>query len=151
VSSDNDVLASRIASSLRADLLVLLTDMDALYGLPPGASEPVRLTLFSRTAPLVRSGIRQLEAAEAYRLSDKPLTGKPRLFAGRTRLDAQGLGALVSAAEGAVNRGVRIAVVASGLHPLALVKVLRGEDVGTLFLQPTRPPPSSTSSPLAKL
>lgn len=133
VSSDNDALASRIAASLRADVLIMLTDMDALYCLPDGASEPTRLSLWSAEAKLVRMGIRALESDGAFRLSDKLLTRR-NTFAGRTRMSEAGLQALVSATVGAVSCGVRAAVVTSGLHPLALLQVTRGDDVGTIFV-----------------
>ena len=35
---DNDVLASRIATVLRADLLIMLTDLPSLYAEPPAGS-----------------------------------------------------------------------------------------------------------------
>ena len=33
---DNDVLASLVATELRADLLILLSDVEGLYNAPPG-------------------------------------------------------------------------------------------------------------------
>ena len=33
---DNDVLASLVATELRADLLILLSDVEGLYNTPPG-------------------------------------------------------------------------------------------------------------------
>ena len=33
---DNDVLASLVATELRADLLILLSDVEGLYSAPPG-------------------------------------------------------------------------------------------------------------------
>ena len=52
------------------------------------------------------------------------------------------LEALVEATRDAVSGGVRAAVVTSGHMPLALIKVLQGEDVGTLFV----PTPSSAAA-----
>ena len=37
---------------------------------------------------------------------------------------------------------LRTAVVATGHHPLSLVRLVRGEDIGTLFV-PEQVPPSS--------
>lgn len=57
-------------------------------------------------------------------------------FERRTRMSADGLDALVSAAETAVSSGVRAVVVTSGHMPRSLVQAVRGEDVGTLFVPP---------------
>ena len=46
VSWDNDVLAWRVAAELRADVLVLMTDMDALYVKPDPNGGPQRLPLY---------------------------------------------------------------------------------------------------------
>lgn len=127
---DNDVLASRLAIGLRADLLVILTDLDALYVEPPSgavSSDPVRLPVFNPEAKLVRSGIN----SGLLLLSDN---GRGE-FAGRTRMASEGMQALVDAARSAVEEGaVRAAVVTTGHHPLSLVNVLKGEDIGTLFI-----------------
>jgi len=125
---DNDVLASRLASSLRADLLIMLTDLDALYTEPPAGAkgEPVRLAVFHPEAKLVGSGI----YSSQWLLSDN---GRGD-FVGRTRLHAAAMKALVDASVGAVSEGVRAAVVTTGHHPLSLLRIMRGEDIGTLFV-----------------
>ena len=130
---DNDVLASRLAASLRADLLIMLTDLDALYAEQPsidGVPErlPVRLPVFDPDARLVRAGI----ASSQWLLSDN---GRGE-FVGRTRMAAEGMQALVDATRKAVSEGVRAAVVTTGHHPLSLLRTLRGEDIGTLFVAP---------------
>lgn len=132
---DNDVLASRIASALRADLLVMLTDLDALYVAPEKeGSAPTRLPIYCDGADLVRSGIR----SEQLLLSDN---GRGS-FAGRTRMAEVCMQSLVDASRAAVANGVRAAVVTTGHHPLALVQTVRGEDVGTLFVAP---PPTAAA------
>ncbi len=138
---DNDVLAARLATSLRADLLIVLTDMDALYTPVNEASrdasaatsadgaqpEARRLSLYRDGATIARAGmhIDQL-------LGD----GGRAEFAGRTRMSAEGMDALVEATCSAVAGGVRAAVVTTGHHPLSLIRVVRGDDVGTLFMPP---------------
>ena len=127
---DNDVLASRIATSLRADLLIMLTDLPALYAEPPAGSSssaPVRLAVFHPEAKLVRSGI---ESTPLMLLTD----GGRGEFAGRTRMAAECMQALVDASVNACAAGVNAAVVTTGHHPLSIDRILRGEDVGTLFL-----------------
>lgn len=124
---DNDSLSAVIASALRADLLVMLTDIDGLYAAPgPGRTEPSRLALYRAGVPLARDGIVD---TSHWILSDN---GRGK-FAGRTRLSAEGLDTLVEAALSAVAGGVRATVVTSGFNPLALLRLLRGEDVGTVF------------------
>lgn len=129
ISWDNDVLASRVAVGLRADLLIMLTDLDALYAMPPAgarSADPVKLSVYNPEAQLVRSGIN----SQILLLSDQ---GRGE-FAGRTRMAPEGMRALVDAARSAVREGVRAAVVATGHHPLSLVNILRGQEIGTLFV-----------------
>ena len=54
-------------------------------------------------------------------------------FVGRTRMAAEGMQALVDASRSAVAGGVRAVVVSTGHHPLALQRIVQGEDLGTLF------------------
>ena len=135
---DNDSLAAVLASTLRADLLVMLTDLDSLYTPAPSGSasnHPVRLPVYHPEAKLVRKGIFH---SDAMTMSDSA-RGK---FAGSTRMSEEGMDALVESAKSAVAGGVRTAVVATGHHPLSLVRLVRGEDIGTLFV-PEQVPPSS--------
>lgn len=134
VSWDNDILASTIAVSLRADLLVMLTDLDALYEAKSAdeLAEPVRLATFNPEAKLVRTGI----TSGFMLLSD---WGRGA-FAGRTRMAADGMENLVDAARSAVEGGVRAAVVTTGHHPLSVLHVLRGVDIGTLFVAKSTAP-----------
>jgi len=137
---DNDILASRLAISLRADLLIILTDMDSLYeaagdgnsgdhGAGSAGSPPTRVHCYREGVTLARTGmhIDQL-------LGD----GGRGSFAGRTRMSEEGMHALVEAASTAVAGGVRAAVVTTGHQPLSLLRVVRGDDVGTLFVPPIR-------------
>jgi delta-1-pyrroline-5-carboxylate synthetase len=136
---DNDVLASRLATGLRADLLVMLTDLDALYAEPPNAAaldgeadaadaaaEPMRLSLYTPEAKLVRTGI----ASSAWMLSDN---GRG-FFVGRTRMAASCMQDMVEATVSAIDGGVHAAVVTTGHHPLSLLRIVKGEDIGTLFI-----------------
>ena len=60
----------------------------------------------------------------------------PRAFAFRTRMAREGLEGIVTAASSAVEDGVRAAVVTSGHHPRALLRLMAGEDLGTIFVAP---------------
>jgi glutamate 5-kinase len=134
---DNDVLASRLAIGLRADLLITLTDVDSLYSAPSSVSaslsddpdaDPVRIPVYHPDVTLVT---RSPKVSNWTLLSDN---GRGT-FAGRTRMSEACLKAIVEACTSAVASGVRAAVVHTGHHPLSLLHILRGDDVGTLFIQ----------------
>ena len=110
-------------------MLVMLTDVDSLYTAPPGSGEPVRLPLFKpgSEAALVCE-------APASRLNEVLSDHGRGPFAGRTRMAETALRALVDASRSAVASGVRAAVVTTGHHPLSLLRIVRGDDVGTLFV-----------------
>jgi len=137
---DNDVLASRLAAAVRADLLIMLTDLDALYAAPSTGgdefTEPVRLAVFNPEAKLVRSGIN----SGLLMLSDN---GRGS-FAGRTRMAADGMQSLVDASVAATANGVRAAVVTTGHHPLSILHIVRGDDIGTLFIAQGANPPTAS-------
>ena len=77
VAWDNDTLAERVACEVRADLLVFLTDSDGLYARAVPSAPPMRLSVFSSSADLVRepvSGSREDEVGiyAASRRSNLP-------------------------------------------------------------------------------
>ena len=132
---DNDVLASKVSIALRADLLITLTDMAALYTAARDGEAAERVHVY-------RDGLKLVRTACAHGRDDVLSDGGRGKFSGRTRMSTNGLQALVEATRDAVSGGVRAAVVTSGHMPLALIKVLQGEDVGTLFV----PTPSSAAA-----
>ena len=84
--------------------------------------------MYRPAANLVRQGIK-------FDPKQTLLTDEKRGdFEGRTRMSAAGLDSLVSSALEATSGGVRAVVVTTGHAPRALLQVVRGEDVGTLFL-----------------
>jgi glutamate 5-kinase len=110
VFSDNDHLSALVATHLEADLLILLSDVTALHTANPG-----------------------LDPAAT------PLTEVPFGAELQANLDGasdRGRGGMVSkveAARVAARAGVPV-VLASGLVPSVLDRILAGETVGTLFL-----------------
>jgi glutamate 5-kinase len=111
VFGDNDTLSALVAKLVKADLLVLLTDIDAFYTADP-KSDP--------------------KAERIPRVSD--VTDKLKLSSGGAG-SARGTGGMLTkleAAEIALAEGFPM-VVAHGGDPKILYQVLRGEDVGTLF------------------
>jgi len=114
---DNDILSALVAALAEADLLIMLTDQDGLYTADPRANPEARLI------PVLASPF----PADAF-------------WAGPTRT-AVGIGGMASKVEAAkVATASHIpALVANGLTPDILVRLLAGESLGTLFLpQATR-------------
>ena len=130
---DNDVLAARLAVGLRADLLLVLTDMVSLFASTGPDSEPRRLKAYAPGVTLAREGI-NVDSEEGASLGDS----KRGAFANRTRLASEGLRRLCESALHATANGVRAVVVTSGHMPHALLQVVRGEDVGTIFVPEQR-------------
>jgi glutamate 5-kinase len=106
VFGDNDRLGALVAGNLGADLLVLLTDVDAVYTAHPSRPDARRIPVMDRAV-----------AFEAGASSSRG-TG--------------GIASKVGAARIAASAGVH-AVIASGLDPRVLHRVLAGDDVGTRF------------------
>ncbi|MEM1994923.1 MAG: glutamate 5-kinase [Nitrososphaerales archaeon] len=107
---DNDNLAALLSISVKADLLVLLSDVDGIYTSDPNltsASKPIR-TLTSVTP--------ELEA-----------------MAGGAHRGSGGLITKLQAAKVTLQAGIPMAIV-NGEEPNAIQMLLRGEMIGTLFV-----------------
>ncbi len=103
---DNDILAAHVAAALRADVLVLLSNVD---GVLDGAGKSIRT-------------IERTEEALNLIRTDKSALGKG------------GMNSKFAAAA-MVTRGGEMLVVAHGRHENVLVRVMDGEEaIGTLFL-----------------
>ncbi|MGE5129914.1 MAG: glutamate 5-kinase [Sphingomonadaceae bacterium] len=114
---DNDTLGALVANLIEADVLIILTDQAGLYDADPRRSPNARL----------------IEHAEA---------GDPRLerLAGGTG-SAQAKGGMIAkvlAARRAARSGAHT-VIASGREPDVLLRLARGERVGTLLVAKTVP------------
>uniref|UniRef100_A0A6N2LR34 Uncharacterized protein n=1 Tax=Salix viminalis TaxID=40686 RepID=A0A6N2LR34_SALVM len=108
---DNDSLAALLALELKADLLVLLSDVEGLYSGPP--SDP--------RSKLIRTYIKEIHQSEIT-------------FGDKSRVGRGGMTAKVKAAINAAYAGIPV-VITSGYAPANIIKVLQGERVGTLFHQ----------------
>jgi glutamate 5-kinase len=102
---DNDQLAAMVATLAGADLLVLLTDVDGL------------LDHEKKRVPIVED----VSTALSY------VTGST------SDVGTGGMGSKVEAARRATKRGIPC-IVADARDPEILTRVMRGEDVGTLFV-----------------
>ncbi len=109
---DNDTLAAIVAVTARADLLVLLTDIDGLYTCDP------------HTDPGA-CRIPRVEAITPEILSLGGCTGSD--------LGTGGMATKLAAAQRATAAGLDM-VIASGQDPAVLYDIIKGESVGTLFV-----------------
>ena len=108
---DNDTLAAIVACCARADLLVLLSDIDGLYTANPRTHPDARLI------PLVEA-----ITPEILSLSD----------GAGSALGTGGMATKLRAAQMVTADGVEM-VIANGCHPELLYKIAGGQPAGTRF------------------
>lgn len=116
VLGDNDTLSAMVARLCRADLLVLLSDIDGLYDADPRNNPQAKL-------------IRRVEE----------VTPELRGIAGGAGSwrGTGGMATKLSAAELAMESGIDM-VITNGARPEDLYGIVRGEDIGTRFCAPAR-------------
>ena len=109
---DNDRLSALVASKIDADVLVMLTDIDALYDKNPQISADAKRisTVFEITDEIVRG---------AGGKGSKHSTG--------------GMKTKIEAAKIASNAGCRI-VLADGRMKNVINRIIAGEEIGTIFM-----------------
>ena len=109
---DNDTLSALVAKSVKADVLIILSDIDGLY-----TSDPHK----DKTATLI-SEVKVIDKA----IED--LAGS----AG-SKLGTGGMKTKISAAKICVEAGVDM-VITNGQRPVDLYAILEGEKIGTKFI-----------------
>lgn len=109
---DNDTLGAIAATSINADLLILLTDIDGLYNKDPRRNPNAKLisVVEELTDDIMKMG-----------------EGKGSLFG------TGGMHTKLNAAKIATERGIDM-VIANGNNPELLYDIVEGKDVGTRFL-----------------
>ncbi|XP_071582783.1 delta-1-pyrroline-5-carboxylate synthase isoform X2 [Temnothorax nylanderi] len=107
---DNDSLAAMLAAEVQADLLILMSDVDGIYNLPPWQDGARMLHTFS---------------------SDLRGTIK---FGQKSKVGTGGMDAKVNAALWAMDRGVAV-VICNGTQEKAIKSIMSGRKIGTLFTQ----------------
>ena len=112
VIGDNDTLAAIVAESSKADLLVLLSDIDGLYTADPRSDKNAKLISF------------------VPELSDEILSLGGKAGSG---LGTGGMATKLSAARIATAAGCDM-VIANGEDPTVLYAIVEGKEVGTRFL-----------------
>ncbi|KAL6503725.1 Delta-1-pyrroline-5-carboxylate synthase [Orobanche gracilis] len=106
---DNDSLSALLALELKADLLVLLSDVDGLYSGPPTDSQ----------SELIHTYIKERHEGLIT-------------FGDKSRVGRGGMTAKVKAAVYAAYAGIPV-VITSGFATDNIIKVLNGKRIGTLF------------------
>ncbi|KAK0081241.1 hypothetical protein PV325_012524 [Microctonus aethiopoides] len=114
---DNDSLAAMLAAEVQADLLILMSDVDGIYNLPPWQDGAKMLHTFS---------------------SDLRGTIK---FGQKSKVGTGGMDSKVNAALWALDRGVSV-VICNGTQEKAIKNIMSGRKIGTFF---TEVPSLSTS------
>ncbi len=110
--SDNDRLAAIVSSIINADLLIILTDTDALYDSDP------KTNLNAKRVPFVEKVTDEIEKMAGTK---------------GTEFSVGGMEAKIAAAKMCYEFGCDVAV-ALGEDPTIIHKIIDGEDVGTVFL-----------------
>ncbi|KAI5407471.1 Delta-1-pyrroline-5-carboxylate synthase, variant 2 [Lathyrus oleraceus] len=106
---DNDSLSALLALELKADLLILLSDVDGLYNGPP--SDP--------QSKLIHTYIKEKHQNEIT-------------FGDKSRVGRGGMTAKVTASVHAADAGIPV-IITSGNTAENLTKILQGQRIGTLF------------------
>ncbi len=108
---DNDMLSAVVAVLCKADMLVILSDIDGFYDKDPRLSK--RAKLISRV--------------EKIDVSTYALAG-----GAGSRRGTGGMKTKLQAADIATRQGIDV-IVTNGKNPQALYSVIKGENVGTIF------------------
>ncbi|XP_076636171.1 delta[1]-pyrroline-5-carboxylate synthase [Colletes latitarsis] len=109
---DNDSLAAMLAAEVQADLLILMSDVDGIYNLPPW-----------------------LDGAKMLHTFSSDLRGTIQ-FGQKSKVGTGGMDAKVNAALWALDRGVSV-VICNGTQEKAIKSILSGRKIGTLFTETT--------------
>lgn len=109
---DNDTLSATVSVLVKADLLILLSDIDGLYNKDPNENKDVELIHV------------------VYGITDDILNA-----CGSTHnsFGTGGMKTKIAAAQICIEHGIPM-VIANGDDPHNIIRILAGEDVGTLFV-----------------
>jgi glutamate 5-kinase len=107
---DNDALSAKVATNLNADLLIMLSNVNGLFSKNPNTHKKAQ----------------RIAAVES--VTDEILNRA----AGSSKGGRGGMLAKLKAAKWAIEQGTSC-IIASGLVPNILPKIIAGDDVGTIF------------------
>ncbi len=109
---DNDKLSAMVASKVEAELLILLSDIDGLYDKNPKKNEDAKLiSTIEKITPEI----------ESYGGSPTSMKGVGGM---RTKIEAARITSMA---------GCHMVIANSAIHDVVM-KIMDGEDIGTLFL-----------------
>ena len=108
--SDNDILSALVATAIRADILVILSDVDGLYTSDPREPEAVLMKTVENITPELKDS----------------LTGK------KSKTGRGGIQSKIRAAEIATKSGIPV-VIANSRRENVIPDILSGIEVGTYF------------------
>lgn len=108
VINDNDSLAAHLAVEVGADLLILMSDVDGVYDLPPGSDGSKLLRVYC------------------------PKNHSQILFGDRSKTGTGGMESKVSSAVWALDRGTSV-VICNGDEDKAIKRIISGKQIGTFF------------------
>ncbi|CAG2164936.1 unnamed protein product, partial [Oppiella nova] len=107
---DNDSLAAHLAVEVGADSLILMSDVNGIYTLPPD-----------------QEGARLLHTYV-------PSSNESVTFGGKSRVGLGGMESKVMSATWALDRGVSV-VICNGIEDQAINRIMSGKRIGTFFTQ----------------
>lgn len=107
---DNDSLAAMLAAEVQADLMILMSDVDGIYNLPPWQDGAKLLHTFT---------------------SDQRGSIK---FGQKSKVGTGGMDSKVNAALWALDRGVSV-VICNGMQEKAIKNIMSGRKIGTFFTE----------------
>ncbi|XP_050420621.1 delta-1-pyrroline-5-carboxylate synthase isoform X2 [Adelges cooleyi] len=105
---DNDSLAAMLAAEVKADLLVLMSDVDGIYTLPPKQEGAKMIWTYNS------------DMADIIQFGKKSTVG------------TGGMDSKVQAATWALNKGVSV-VICNGMQEKAIKSIVAGRKIGTFF------------------
>ena len=108
VINDNDSLAAHLAVEVGADLLILMSDVDGVYDLPPGTDGSKLLRVYC------------------------PKNHSQILFGSQSKTGTGGMESKVSSAVWALDRGTSV-VICNGDEDKAIKRIISGKQIGTFF------------------
>jgi delta-1-pyrroline-5-carboxylate synthetase len=107
---DNDSLAARVADLIQSDLLLIMSDVDGLYNMPPTETGSRLLAAFNPRAD-----------ATSVAFGDK-----------KSKVGTGGMSSKVQAATWALEKNCSV-VICNGQRENAITEIIKGKNIGTFF------------------
>ncbi|CAG7835281.1 unnamed protein product [Allacma fusca] len=109
--NDNDTLAAFLSAEVKADLMIMMSDVDGVFTDPPGLEGSLSRVLPTYCPSVMQGGIR---------------------FGAKSSVGSGGMQSKVSAAIWALEHGIA-AVICNGSREGALLEIMEGKRCGTFF------------------